>query len=697
MNEKLHKINNSITEIRNILGEECATIEQLPGFVKTLADNSARSGFTTAFIFSYKDNPNVPTGGSLDTTTGLVVNIDEDWSQRVNAENTVLKNYDLNSNTQWMSFAIFNSSGVRVTEWSLPINLKGEKGEQGIPGPQGPSGTQGPSGPQGEKGEKGEQGPQGDPGKDGIVDQDALDKIETNLANAFYTKDEINELEQKLNDLIANNGSSQAIADAKAALDKANAVNNEVQSLKDKFNEDGTIKDTVLNETDIYNLSKASLGTDISENGVFAQQIVGLIGTFGSVKVDNLVGDTISGKTIQSAGVNNEEAGKAWKLENTGAGHIANGNIKWDADGGVEFGDNVILSWGNIGDKPAIPSVDDIQSQIDSSIEDIEGSGLTENEVKTIISETYIDGSMIATDTLYANQIVALDEFVASKISTAEITTDRLNTTPGETKAGTIKIEGNELTVRDSNVDTEILLVTGSSDISIPTLYSLSRNFGGPSNTVTISNGTRVYSFEEYNIISESAFKRNIGSEYKLESSIPNTEFKASIIDSRTKNILAESLDGILACGIVFSDTTLDETWVKEHYTKMNSIPISTENSSKIERVYCYVVNDKSEPKNILSINELDPNVTYNVYTVTGYMLIGDITNNTDSLIDVYATISSPHANVVITPSMRKTIIAGDGLYYIVSHDTYFVMNDSKFEVSIKGKKITLTENGFVS
>ena len=782
MNEKLNKINTSITEIRSILGEECASIEQLPSFVKNLADNAARSGFTTAFIFSSKNNPKIPTGGSLDTTTGLVVNIDEDWSQRVGVKNVDTADYDLETSDIWMSFAIFNSSGIRVTEWSIPVNLKGEKGDQGIPGPQGPAGIQGEKGDKGDSsnsyrtvsvytttettdipvtpiggkwnietneidppytevgvkwflnaddvvennylwmsqatfgetgdlindwcrpfrltgipGKDGEKGPQGDPGKDGVVDQASLDRIEANLANAFYTKEEIDNLEQTLNDLISNNGSEQAIADAKAALDKANAVNEELQSLKDKFNEDGTIKNSVLNEIDIYNLSKAALGTDISENGVFAQQIVGLIATFGSVKADNITGDSISGKTLQSAGSSEDELGKAWKLEETGAGHIANGNIKWNADGGVEFGKDVVLSWGNIEDKPTIPSTDDIQSQIDSSISDIEGSGVSEDDVKNIISETYIDGKMIATDTLYANQIVALDEFVANKISATEITTDSLNTTPGEVKAGTIKIEGNELTVRDSDVNTEILLITGSSDITIPTQYSLHNNFGGSSNTVSISPGTKIYSFEEYNLIlSESTFKRNVGAEYKLESSIPNTEFRASIIDSKTKNIISESLDGMLAYGIVFSDTTLDETWVKEHYTKMNSITISTENPSKMERISYYVVNDKSDPENLLSISELDSNITYNVYVVTGYMLIGNITNNSDSLIDVYTTISSPNMSVVITPSMRKTIIAGDGLYYIVSHDTYFVMNDSKFEVSIKGKKITLTENGFV-
>jgi hypothetical protein len=128
-----------------------------------------------------------------------------------------------------------------------------------------------------------------------------LDQAAANIAQSFYTKEQIDELERNLNDAIENSGDAQAIADAKAALDKANAVNDELKSLQQKFNEDGTIKESVLNETDIYNLSKAALGTDISENGVFAQQIVGLIGTFGSVKADNITGDSISGLVFKSA------------------------------------------------------------------------------------------------------------------------------------------------------------------------------------------------------------------------------------------------------------------------------------------------------------------------------------------------------------------------------------------------------------
>lgn len=137
---KLDTINKSITEIREILGEECASIEQLPDLVRNIAYDPTRSGFTTAFVFSLESHPNTPTGGSLDTATGLVIGLEEGWSQQINSKVSAI----------WMSFAIFNPSGERITEWSIPVNLKGEKGERGVPGE---IGAMGPAGPQGEKGD----------------------------------------------------------------------------------------------------------------------------------------------------------------------------------------------------------------------------------------------------------------------------------------------------------------------------------------------------------------------------------------------------------------------------------------------------------------------------------------------------------------------------------------------------------------
>jgi hypothetical protein len=77
MSNQLEIINKSVNEIREILNAKDAAIYELPDMVKALSEKAANSGFTTAFIFSTESNPIVPTGGSLDATTGLVTNIEE--------------------------------------------------------------------------------------------------------------------------------------------------------------------------------------------------------------------------------------------------------------------------------------------------------------------------------------------------------------------------------------------------------------------------------------------------------------------------------------------------------------------------------------------------------------------------------------------------------------------------------------------
>jgi hypothetical protein len=72
MNDKLEIIKNSINEIRETLGAECMPIDELPGLVKDMTIGSGRGGFTTAFIFSADDNPNKPSGGKMDMTTGAL-------------------------------------------------------------------------------------------------------------------------------------------------------------------------------------------------------------------------------------------------------------------------------------------------------------------------------------------------------------------------------------------------------------------------------------------------------------------------------------------------------------------------------------------------------------------------------------------------------------------------------------------------
>lgn len=242
----------------------------------------------------------------------------------------------------------YNAEGIQMwSEYSIP-SLWAKYGKDGEIGPQGPAG---------EKGDKGDPGTLSDEDKQAIV----TEAVE-NLNKSFYTIAEIDALKKNLQEAIES-GDAKATADAASALNAANSFNAELASLKSKFNtnEDGTLgtlNSSALNESDIYDLSVAALGNDIEdsegelhEDALFAKQIVGVISTFGSVKADNIVGDTITGKTIQSADTDADgniiegSKGNAWKLESTGAGRLANGSITWEADGTVTLGPNVKFTW----------------------------------------------------------------------------------------------------------------------------------------------------------------------------------------------------------------------------------------------------------------------------------------------------------------------------------------------------------------
>lgn len=177
MDEKLQIINDSVNEIRDILGVECANISDLPGLIRNWGVSGGEgggAGYTTVFAFSGENYPAIPTASMLNLETGLLDDLDVEWSQ---TEFKKASTYSLRSSSDdvanWVSFAIFDPLGMIKTPWSTPVNLKGNRGvdgaqgadgKDGAPGEKGETGSQGP---QGEKGEKGEKGDKGDPGISG--------------------------------------------------------------------------------------------------------------------------------------------------------------------------------------------------------------------------------------------------------------------------------------------------------------------------------------------------------------------------------------------------------------------------------------------------------------------------------------------------------------------------------------------------
>lgn len=344
----------------------------------------------------------------------------------------------------------------------------------------------------------GKQGPQGETGVFSDTEKQALlNEALENINKSYYSMDQIDELEEQLQKAI-NDGCTDAIAHASAALDKANSFNEELNSLKSKFKTDEFGKtyldSSALNVADIYSLSVAALGNDIAdsegtlhEEAVFAKQIVGVISQFGSVKADNITGDVISGKTVQSS----DEGG--WKLNNAGDGYLANKNISWDKDGTVTFGSGVSLKWSDIQDKPDL-------------------NELSKSDVVDIINSTQIDGSNITTGTISAERF-NVKEIAAEVAKVGELSAKSLNTT-SDVGAGTIYIKDNELKVYNENSAIEVLNVTGKeisyvespSEITIMSTES-NRSFDHDtslsdliSNTVDSGGTTHTYLLNKFTI-----------------------------------------------------------------------------------------------------------------------------------------------------------------------------------------------------
>ena len=124
--------------------------------------------------------------------------------------------------------------------------------------------------------------------------------------------------------------------------------------------------------------------------------------------------------TIGSNGIR----GFKWKLDATGAGAVAGGNISWDAAGNVTFGSSVVLNWTtpitnitNALGGTAFPKLTQISST------GIYTGTLTAQQVNAVT----INAGSITAGTLSADRIAA-GSIVASKLNAASIKADIINT-----------------------------------------------------------------------------------------------------------------------------------------------------------------------------------------------------------------------------------------------------------------------------
>lgn len=112
------------------------------------------------------------------------------------------------------------------------------------------------------------------------------------------------------------------------------------------------IQNSVMSPGQLDELVRASMITEtkitddmVEAPNVYTKNLVALIAKFGTVRALNIIGDEIEGKTIKSIDGN-------WHINKDGDGRLANGNITWDKDGNVTFGDNVKIGWGSVTDTP---------------------------------------------------------------------------------------------------------------------------------------------------------------------------------------------------------------------------------------------------------------------------------------------------------------------------------------------------------
>ena len=188
----------------------------------------------------------------------------------------------------------------------------------------------------------------------------------------------------------------------------------------------GTINTALI---DVESL-KASL---ITANNIEALTLNVVKGKIGGWNIDtdsmyrgaknNTVGTYTSASGAVTIG-NNGIRGFKWRLDGTGAGAVAGGNISWDASGSVSFDPSVVLNW-------TVP-INSITVALGGSsypkLTQISGTGIyTGTLTAAQINAVSIDAGSIKAGTLSADRIAA-NSINGNKIVARTISADRIIT-----------------------------------------------------------------------------------------------------------------------------------------------------------------------------------------------------------------------------------------------------------------------------
>ena len=236
-------------------------------------------------------------------------------------------------------------------------------------------------------------------------------------------------------DAIATQKALEAVQTAETLSEALDSLERSHDALSNTV--DG-VKNSVLNETQVKNLSIAALTEEtsitnntISSKTVIGQQIIGLAGTFAKVQAENIEGSVISGIDFQSnktayfstACGGSYSQRPLWKITNDGSGYFAKGNICWDENGNVSFGSGVNITWNSEWDDK-IPDVSGYMTwlEVNDAIADETANFVTSEQVDSAISDKTgnfaTKDEIVSIDTINQNIVDKLSELDGNEIVT---------------------------------------------------------------------------------------------------------------------------------------------------------------------------------------------------------------------------------------------------------------------------------------
>lgn len=134
--------------------------------------------------------------------------------------------------------------------------------------------------------------------------------------------------------------------------------------------------------------------------------------------------------TIGSNGIR----GFKWRLDSTGAGAVAGGNITWDAAGNVTFGSSVTLNWTNAANSALTSAKSYADTKKTEAINSAAADATTKSDAAKELALAMAFGKMIYRDPIFLNGNNGINIYNNSNNGTVTITRTADNNAPNDSK-----------------------------------------------------------------------------------------------------------------------------------------------------------------------------------------------------------------------------------------------------------------------